>query len=285
MATPQQKAFCVLRFSKSESVIFVQRDFREQFQSDPPCNTNILRWHRECQDKACICKGESPARRRISEENVIRIREYYALSPRGSREWSMPQTTTVRRVLRKRLSVKAYKFQLLQALKPLDKTSRFNVCTEIHGRMEEDDIFLRRLNFSDEATFHLKSFSMFWNTLNRFQVIININTIIYNCSILFGRSCIFVSGGGGKIRIWAKLSAYMTDICRGFLQPYHENAMVVVSDRHNSKFILFFLRLFVFLAHLTLYEHCSRNSAVKNTRFSRKSTKENKDWLMHCCGS
>jgi hypothetical protein len=87
----------------------------------------------------------------MSQENVNRIRESYARSPRkslsrGSRQLSVPQTT-LWRVLRKRLVVKAYKLQLLQALRSLDKTSRFNVCTEMQGRMEDDDTFLRRLIF------------------------------------------------------------------------------------------------------------------------------------------
>jgi hypothetical protein len=108
MATPQQKAFCVLRFAKSESVIIVQREFRKQFQSNPPGKTNILQWYRQFQENGCICKGESPGRPRISEENVNRIRVSYAQSPckslsRGSHELSLPQTT-LGRVLRKSFS-------------------------------------------------------------------------------------------------------------------------------------------------------------------------------------
>jgi hypothetical protein len=151
MTTPQQKAFCVLRFVKSESVIIVQREFRKQFQSGSPCKTNILRWYRKLQEKGCICKGKSPGRPRMSEKNVNRIKESYARSPRkslsrGSRQLGISQTT-LRIVLCKRLITKAYTLQLLQALKPLDKTSRFNFCVEMHGRMEEDDTFSRRLIF------------------------------------------------------------------------------------------------------------------------------------------
>ena len=36
MATPEQKAFCVLQFVKNESFVSVQRAFRWQFNSDPP---------------------------------------------------------------------------------------------------------------------------------------------------------------------------------------------------------------------------------------------------------
>ena len=36
IATPQQKAFCVLQFENCKSVVTVQRAFRRQFNRDPP---------------------------------------------------------------------------------------------------------------------------------------------------------------------------------------------------------------------------------------------------------
>jgi hypothetical protein len=107
MATPQQKAFCVLRFAKSESVSIVQREFRKQFQNDPPCTT--------VPGERAHLQGESAGRPRMSEENVNRIRESYARSPckslsEGNRKFSIPQTT-LWRVLRKRSVMKAYKLQ------------------------------------------------------------------------------------------------------------------------------------------------------------------------------
>jgi hypothetical protein len=35
MATPKQKAFCVLQFAKHESVVSVQRAFRQKFSRLP----------------------------------------------------------------------------------------------------------------------------------------------------------------------------------------------------------------------------------------------------------
>ena len=42
MATKEQKAFCVLQFAKTESVIRVQRAFRIKFHCNPPSD-NICR--------------------------------------------------------------------------------------------------------------------------------------------------------------------------------------------------------------------------------------------------
>jgi hypothetical protein len=47
MATPEQKAFCVLQFAKYESVVSVQRAFRRQFQSDSPSANGIRRWYQQ----------------------------------------------------------------------------------------------------------------------------------------------------------------------------------------------------------------------------------------------
>ena len=41
MATREQKAFCVLQFAKTESVIRVQRAFHVKFHCNPPSDNNI----------------------------------------------------------------------------------------------------------------------------------------------------------------------------------------------------------------------------------------------------
>ena len=61
---------------------------------------------------------------------------------------------TVCKVLLKRLCFKPYKMRLVQAHKPADKVKRRDFCEEMQLKMEEND-FLERLIFSDEATFHI----------------------------------------------------------------------------------------------------------------------------------
>ena len=96
-------------------------------------------------------------RPRTSEENVQRIEEAFTRSPskstrRASRELALPHTT-VWRVLRRRLALKPYRLQLVQALRVSDKRKRVEFSNAILNDME-DDSFLLRLIFSDEATFH-----------------------------------------------------------------------------------------------------------------------------------
>ena len=57
-------------------------------------------------------------------------------------------------MLRRRFLFKPYRLQLVQALRLNDKRKRIEFCDRMLQNME-DDTFLPRLIFSDEATFHL----------------------------------------------------------------------------------------------------------------------------------
>ncbi|GBM58917.1 hypothetical protein AVEN_80717-1 [Araneus ventricosus] len=158
MASPVQKAFCVLEFNKCHSVITMQRRFRQRYNQEPPNANNIRRWHRMFEETGCLCKGKTSGRPRVSAENVERFRRTYERSPRkstyeGSRELQMPQKT-VWRVLRKRLKMKPYVIQLVQQLKQEDYGKRMNYATFMQESMV-DETMADRLIFSDESTFHI----------------------------------------------------------------------------------------------------------------------------------
>ena len=124
MASPERKAFCVLQFAKCESVITIQRAYRLRFQCDPPCGKNIRRWYRQFATNGCLCKGKSTGRPKVTVQDVDRIRASFLHSPkksvrRASHELQV-QKTTVWKVLRKRLHMRAYRLQFVHALKPDD---------------------------------------------------------------------------------------------------------------------------------------------------------------------
>ena len=60
--TKQQKAFCAVEYAKITSVITVQRNFRGQFEVDPPDKNSIKRWHTQLMETGCLCKGKSTGR-------------------------------------------------------------------------------------------------------------------------------------------------------------------------------------------------------------------------------
>ena len=138
MASQQENTFCVLRFEVSRSVITVQREFRARYRKDVPCRNNISRWYRQFVETGCLCKGKSPGRPRVSDDNIERVREAFLRSPRksvarASRELDMPKMT-VWKVLRKRLCFKPYKMRLVQALTPADKVKRRGDAVENGGK-------------------------------------------------------------------------------------------------------------------------------------------------------
>jgi hypothetical protein len=94
----------------------------------------------------------------VSGEKGERVRAPFAHSPkkyvrRASRELAMPQMT-VWKVLRKRLQMRPYRLQLLQALRHADHAVRAHFCIDMLQAMTDED-FLSRLIFSDESSFHL----------------------------------------------------------------------------------------------------------------------------------
>jgi hypothetical protein len=53
-----------------------------------------------------------------------------------------------------RLSFRPYTLKLLQELKPNDRLHRRDFCTDMLNCLEEDNLFLDKIVFSDEAIFH-----------------------------------------------------------------------------------------------------------------------------------
>jgi hypothetical protein len=84
MATPEQKAFCVLQFVKHQSVVSVQRECRRQFNREPPSPNSIRRRYQQFQTTGCLCKGISAGLPCVSEESVERIRQSFLPSPKKS---------------------------------------------------------------------------------------------------------------------------------------------------------------------------------------------------------
>lgn len=123
MASGQQKAFCIIEFNKTESVIMMQRAFKRHYGTDPPLGINIRHWYQQFQETWCLYKEECPGRSHTSEKKVQWIQEGLQRSPsksiRGaSRELTIPRYW---RVLWQRFRLKSYRLILVQDLRGGDK--------------------------------------------------------------------------------------------------------------------------------------------------------------------
>jgi hypothetical protein len=96
MASQQEKAFCVLRFEVSRSVITVQREFRERFNQYALYKNNITRWYRQSVElDACVKAGvvvDLVCLMTTLKECVRRFREVSLRKSvaRASREFGLP---------------------------------------------------------------------------------------------------------------------------------------------------------------------------------------------------
>ena len=57
---------------------------RARFRKDAPHRNNITRWYRKFVETGCLCKGKSPGRPRVSDDNIERVREAFQRIPRKS---------------------------------------------------------------------------------------------------------------------------------------------------------------------------------------------------------
>ena len=94
----------------------------------------------------------------MSDETVDAVCEAFQRSPgksthRSSNELRVSQSTVVM-ILHKRLKLYAYEVQIVQSLQADDGPRRPSFATENMHRIDKDNNYLKRVCFSDEATFH-----------------------------------------------------------------------------------------------------------------------------------
>jgi hypothetical protein len=112
-------------------------------------------WYKQFTETGCLCKQKSSGRPLTTEDDE-QVWTSFLHSPKKStttaaKELSMSKTT-VWRVLHKCLVFKPYRIQMVQQLLDEDHRRR-----QLQDLMSSNDHFLEKVQFSDEATFHISS--------------------------------------------------------------------------------------------------------------------------------
>ncbi|GBN43880.1 hypothetical protein AVEN_235910-1 [Araneus ventricosus] len=159
MASIEQKDQCVLWFHGTKSPINVQRAFRRCYGRNPPDTKSIKRWCEKFRGTSSVTDHRRGSRPSVSEATVELVRQSFQRSPTKStrqalRELQIPQTSLVR-ILHKRVRFHAYKVQIVQDLQPNDCPKRAEFAIEILNRIDVENVYLNRICFSDESTFHV----------------------------------------------------------------------------------------------------------------------------------
>ena len=156
MTTAQEKAQCLSWFIETKSDVQTQRNYRSKYGRDPPLRPL---WHNKFMETGTVFDARRSGRPRTSEENIERVRQAFQRSPMKSirttaRQLDLPRAT-VHKVLHKNLRLFAYEVQMLQALQPNDMPRQKEFAVNMLQRISEDEAFLKRVCFSDDATFHV----------------------------------------------------------------------------------------------------------------------------------
>ena len=99
------------------------------------------------------------AKKRVSKENIELIRNCFTRSPRksirnASLQLQIPRST-VDNVVHKRLRLRAYKIQITQKIKHNGKHKRLTFAASVLDKIDENNLYLDHICFSDESTFHI----------------------------------------------------------------------------------------------------------------------------------
>jgi hypothetical protein len=156
MSTPQEQVQCMLWIAELQSLLAVQRHFRTQYGHQPPTRESIQFWDNKLRTTDHLLHVKSPGKTWTSEEHVNYIWEAFQQGLRKSVRAAILQLqnphSTLHDVLHKRLCLRAYKIQMVHALKLSDQVACTNFAVGMPERIEVSPDFLLQVCFSDKAT-------------------------------------------------------------------------------------------------------------------------------------
>lgn len=160
MLSQNERIKIVLLMAKFDSSpVLVQRAWRKEYNSTPPSDTTIRNtFSRFCETGNVADKPRS-GRPSLDEEKVQQIREHFENDSsssirQASRELEIPYQT-IRECLKFTIGMKTFHYTLVQQLIRDDWFARKEYCQIMLSRIDDDNTYLDRLCFSDEAKFTL----------------------------------------------------------------------------------------------------------------------------------
>jgi len=149
-------------YIKFENVAEVQRQWKREFQTQPPTRLTITRLCDKFDTRGTVCvmhRGRSGRpRTATSPASSVMVLESSTTSPRKSATQCARETgvssTHVRRIL-KAVKWKVYIPRLLHAINDDDSDRRMQFCEWFQQMVNEDEEFVTKIVWSDEAQFKL----------------------------------------------------------------------------------------------------------------------------------
>ena len=181
LSKKQRNILYVQLFHKNQSVVGAQREWRKLFKCSPrdiPSRKDILRAVENFAEIGEITDQRKNNRRLVTvrtEENLQAIRASVNLTPRKTLQVRSEELgiskATLWRAMRHDLKLYPYKVQTSQALSKIHKKKRVAMCEMFSDKMENDENWIKKVWFTDEAHFHLngtvnRQNYRYWGTTN-----------------------------------------------------------------------------------------------------------------------
>jgi len=153
MATPVEKAKCVLWLESTQSVSTVQRRYQAQYGKTPPSRASVYAWYKKFSETGCLCPKSRAAS--VSEETAERVKSAFSAFPdmstrRASRELGVPPAA-IQKIMHREPRVRRYHFEVRA---PLDEdVSRRQLFLD--HVPTPTDTWLDKVVFSGEMDFYV----------------------------------------------------------------------------------------------------------------------------------
>jgi hypothetical protein len=71
--TGNKKAFCVMEFAKTESIVMVQERFWTMYHTEPPTDKTIHEWYMKFKYSDCLCTAKQTGQQGPSAKTVEHV--------------------------------------------------------------------------------------------------------------------------------------------------------------------------------------------------------------------
>ena len=162
--TIEQRSKVVKFYLETKSLVQTQREYRKHFgakQTPSPAAIKKIVQKFEVHG-TCHNRNKGNSGRRVSARTKVKVetvRQSTVRSPRKSLRRRSSEVgltkSTVQRTMKQDLNLYPYKLEIKQTLTDKDKEKRFQMSTWFNEMMENDEHWVGKIWFSDEAHFHL----------------------------------------------------------------------------------------------------------------------------------
>ena len=159
MAFADEKIQFVIWFIETQLVTRVRRNHKLGYHKSPPSTDTIQRWHKVFLEEGSVRDWRRSGRPKKDDATLDRVQEMFHSDPstsvRSAARFYRLLEQLFHRILKSILSFRPYKNQMLHKFEENDEPGRNFFAVSLLPRRDNDQKFLEKKCFCNEATFHV----------------------------------------------------------------------------------------------------------------------------------